>query len=579
MTPRLSTSRTSDGADQASAGSQRLFILVAVAGLVASATVSAWLWSRADDQAEIALSERGQLLVENISAAMDKVVDHLTAVGGLYQASEEVTRSEFGRFVSNFGVAPGVSGVAHAQVVPFPELDQFVSHMRETIPGYGLFEFDGEGRPIPVEKRGHYIPVGWIESSLDGFDAIHGFDLASEPFLSEALEEAEATSDVSATSFVQLPFEDDADGLVVFWPITDTIGDVDGFSVALIDLSDFLEAHIPPALSNTVDWEVVDLTNGREVTPSRATSWAAELDVGGRQWGLTVEPAVDADAAPDRTSAVLVFLIGAAASLLASLELHQYRQKSATKKELARLHELAASKDRFLASVSHELRTPLTGVLGFAELLTHEADHLDEEEKRGMVKSIADDAEDLAGIIDDLLVAARSELDLVTVTSQPIKLAPLVAAIQESPGDDPSRHFAVVEDPDTDLEVLGDPARVRQILRNMVSNAYRYGGEQIRISMSVVAGHGHVRVADNGAGLPPEDWERMFEPYVRMHETATQPAALGIGLSVSRHLARLMGGDLTYQHEDGWSMFDLSLPCPGDDATAERSRRAVTSRT
>jgi signal transduction histidine kinase len=70
-----------------------------------------------------------------------------------------------------------------------------------------------------------------------------------------------------------------------------------------------------------------------------------------------------------------------------------------------------------------------------------------------------------------------------------------------------------------------------------------------------------VEVADDGPGLEREDWDRIFEPYYRAHQGAeTQPAAIGIGLSVARHLARLMEGDLTYRRESEWSVFRLSLP-------------------
>jgi signal transduction histidine kinase len=101
--------------------------------------------------------------------------------------------------------------------------------------------------------------------------------------------------------------------------------------------------------------------------------------------------------------------------------------------------------------------------------------------------------------------------------------------------------------------------RLRQILRNLVSNAIRYGGDHIDVGVARANGHIHITVEDDGAGIPEGQWEQVFEPYARAHDRAEQPSSVGLGLTVSRKLARLMGGDLAYRHEGG-SVFDLSLP-------------------
>jgi hypothetical protein len=74
-----------------------------------------------------------------------------------------------------------------------------------------------------------------------------------------------------------------------------------------------------------------------------------------------------------------------------------------------------------------------------------------------------------------------------------------------------------------------------------------------------------VVVADNGDGVPDEDAGHIFDPYYRAHSSESQPAALGIGLSVARQLAILMNGDLAYRREDGWTIFELTLPAAIDE--------------
>jgi signal transduction histidine kinase len=118
----------------------------------------------------------------------------------------------------------------------------------------------------------------------------------------------------------------------------------------------------------------------------------------------------------------------------------------------------------------------------------------------------------------------------------------------------------VIGEQENPYRALGDPSRVRQILRNMVTNASRYGGEEVEVRLGSIDGYVTVGVADNGHGVAPEDQEQIFTPYYRAHSSESQPAALGIGLSVARQLARLMHGDLIYRRQDGWTVFELQLP-------------------
>jgi len=173
---------------------------------------------------------------------------------------------------------------------------------------------------------------------------------------------------------------------------------------------------------------------------------------------------------------------------------------------------------------------------------------------------VAEEATDLASIVDDLLVAARSELDLVVVTEVPVSARAQVAQVLEVRGREACRDVQVIGEQENPYRALGDPSRVRQILRNMVTNACRYGGEQVEVRLGSIDGYVTVGVADNGHGVAPEDQEQIFTPYYRAHSSESQPAALGIGLSVARQLARLMHGDLIYRRQEGWTIFELQLP-------------------
>jgi signal transduction histidine kinase len=109
---------------------------------------------------------------------------------------------------------------------------------------------------------------------------------------------------------------------------------------------------------------------------------------------------------------------------------------------------------------------------------------------------------------------------------------------------------------------LCDPARLRQVLRNLLTNAERYGGPNVAVVVDTEGDDSVVvDVVDDGPGIPPHDWDRIFEPYQRAHEAPGQPDSVGVGLAISRQLATLMGGTLDYRY-DGRSVFRLRLPPP-----------------
>lgn len=220
-----------------------------------------------------------------------------------------------------------------------------------------------------------------------------------------------------------------------------------------------------------------------------------------------------------------------------------------------RLEELVKSKDQFVASISHELRTPLSAVLGFAELLTAQKEAIGTADQTEMLEMIASQSQDMADMVEDLLVAARADIGTITIRPQEVflraQLEVAVAALRAEHGP---------------IEVKGgpgrcwaDPSRTRQIIRNLLTNAIRYGGGDVVAETEQDDDMMVLSVRDGGPGLPSSEWERIFEPYHRAHDGQEQPASVGLGLTVSRQLAGLMGGDLVYSAESG-SVFQLRLP-------------------
>jgi two-component system sensor histidine kinase ChiS len=228
-----------------------------------------------------------------------------------------------------------------------------------------------------------------------------------------------------------------------------------------------------------------------------------------------------------------------------------------------RLQELVDSKDRFVASVSHELRTPLTTVIGLAEELRHQNTTIGPEERDELLELIGDQAMEVGNLVEDLLVAAQATIGRINVVPQAIRLDSELADL-----------VGLLDLPNPpSIDVIGeirpfaDPRRFRQILRNLISNAYRYGGDIILISARREGETMVLEVRDNGDGIPDELQERIFEPYESAHKIAGLTESVGLGLTVSRELARLMNGSLTYYRTGGTTVFQLVLPAAEGNET------------
>lgn len=222
------------------------------------------------------------------------------------------------------------------------------------------------------------------------------------------------------------------------------------------------------------------------------------------------------------------------------------------------LSEALAQKDRFVASVGHEIRTPLAAVLGLAGEMRDRFDSLGTAEVRELVGLIADQSREIADIVEDLLVVTRTERFGFVVHSEPTRVDDLVkAAVASVPA--AARSGLSMRRIESVL-ALCDPLRTRQILRNLVVNAHRHGGERIFIeARSMPEGDVVITVADSGDRIPDEIQATMFEPYAGSNRSDGAMASLGLGLTVSRQLARKMGGDLFYRW-DGESRFEIHLP-------------------
>ncbi|HSJ28188.1 MAG TPA: HAMP domain-containing sensor histidine kinase [Acidimicrobiia bacterium] len=219
------------------------------------------------------------------------------------------------------------------------------------------------------------------------------------------------------------------------------------------------------------------------------------------------------------------------------------------------LEHLDAQRSQMLGTVSHELRNSLTGMLGLTEIVS--TDHsMGGDEARELVAMAHQQAVDAGEIVEDLLTATRVERSMLSVATETVDVnAEVATTVRRFSSEGTQLQVSLADD----LPMArADSLRVRQILRNVVSNAIRYGGPTIRISTKAGSPI-RVVVADDGEGVPVGDEKTIFLPYRR----STRPhnsSSVGLGLWISRELAHAMGGTLEYRRVGGWSEFELTLP-------------------
>ena len=219
-----------------------------------------------------------------------------------------------------------------------------------------------------------------------------------------------------------------------------------------------------------------------------------------------------------------------------------------------------AARDAFLGVLSHELRTPITTIYGGSELLQR---GLEPERREEVITDIRVESERLARLVEDLLVMTRIERGTVEIGDEPILIQRLLPSVV--------RAF-VGQRPDVAVSlnlserlsaVRGEPTYVEQVVRNLLTNAVRYGnGAESGIKITAEEGQDEVvvRVLDSGSGLAGSDPEKLFELFYRSEAARSVPGGAGIGLFVCRNLVEAMGGRIwARSREEGGAEFGFTL--------------------
>lgn len=254
----------------------------------------------------------------------------------------------------------------------------------------------------------------------------------------------------------------------------------------------------------------------------------------------------------------LSFLI---AGVTGSMAENWHSQREALRVQGLRLAELDRLKDRFLAVTSHEIRGPLTAIIGGIDTVRKRAATLNQEQRDGLLDMTAQQGKQLARMVDDLLITSQLQGGNLKLHPHPCNLHDTVHQALDAAA--PKRRDHRLEVFVEPLTCIADGARISQVVRNLVENAYKYTPKRSRVSVTAAAEPRGIviKVEDDGPGIPAEKRDTMFDAFTRVDETAAGHEGAGLGLFVVGQLVEAMKGRIDVSSSSEGTCFAIHLPC------------------
>ncbi len=559
---------------------------------------------------------------DRIRGRLDTYVALLQATAGLYAASEDVSRSEFHAYAARLRVReryPGVQGIGYSQRVERSEIPTLVRRMRAQ--GNSTFHVWPKKSRGETHAILYLEPLDRRNEAAIGYDM--SADSTRREAMDRARDDGGPAMS-GRVQLVQEIDERKQAGFLIYVPIYRGGGvpptvearraELVGFVYAPFRADDLFEgifgSESEPRVAfrlydgagtdstlllhdSNVDWRSRSESDIPPWTSFNARADTLPVQTAGRRWTLVFSPTTALLDSAGRATVPLVASVGAMVSLLLFLlarahvrdrerEWRTARETAALASQVqARNTELATAsrlKSEVLATMSHEIRTPLNAILGYTEIIEMGLSGPVTTEQSSQLARITSSGKHLLALIDDILDLSRIEANRLSVSHAPARVEEAVdAALGFLRPQAAAKHVRLetqCEHPDG--RYLGDEQRVQQILTNLLTNAVKFtppGGQvTLHCGRSAELPPGTeapasgpwicFTVEDTGVGIAPAQQQRIFQPFVQGDSGYTRAhGGAGLGLTISRRLARLMGGELTLESALGkGSRFTLWLP-------------------
>jgi signal transduction histidine kinase len=578
---------------------------------------------------------------DRIQGRLDTYVALLQATAGLYAASRTVSRDEFHAYATRLRVRdryPGIQGIGYSQHVARSDIPALERRMRAQ--GDSDFHLWPRGLREDYHAILYLEPLDRRNQAAIGYDM--STDSTRREAMDRARDSAGPVMS-GRVQLVQEIDERKQAGFLIYVPIyrsggvPATIGarraTLSGFVYAPFRADDLLDGIFGSEGEPRVAFRLYDgeRTDSTTLLHDSSVDWRsrnesdlsglASLNVradtvpvytAGRRWTLVFTPTTALLDSAGRAMVPLIAVAGAMVSLLLFLLARAHvrdrerdwrttRETAALASQVqARNAELAAAnrlKSEFLATMSHEIRTPLNAILGYTEIIEMGLSGPVTAEQSAQLARITSSGKHLLGLIDDILDLSRIEANRLSVSQVAASAEAAVdgALALLRPQARARRVTLLAHCEDADGRYLGDEQRVQQILTNLLANAVKFTPEGGRVTLTceraaeLPAGTEApasgpwvcFTVEDTGVGIAPDQQQRIFQPFVQGDSGYTRAhGGAGLGLTISRRLARLMGGELTLESTEGvGSRFTLWLPAaerdvPSPDGAAELVERS-----
>jgi signal transduction histidine kinase len=533
----------------------RWIILAGALGITAAATLFVALGSRERDAARF--NNAVQTTSDRIVGRLDVYISTLRGGASLFAALDTVDRQTFARYTERLELQrryPGIQGFG------------WTVRLEAGLPG----------------DRDERHAILFLEPLDERNQAALNFDMYSEPTRREAMRRARDQGEPAITGRVTLVQEiigPRQPGFLIYAPVyrdgiipgsvEERRAALDGFVYAPFRANDLFAGIFGTELAPRTHFSVYDgvrtdatallFDTGHDPAHSPRHVRVEAINVAGRPWTVVYRSSRQFEAASTWWVVPLIALGG----LVASLWLFYL----ATGQSRARMEAESGNrtKSAFLATMSHELRTPLNAIGGYVDLIRLGVAGPVTSQQQSYLERVQRAQQHLLGLINDVLNYAKLDAGRVTYDPRIIPVGDAVgdaAAMVTGQADQQGIRFVVDDGPA--VELCCDREKLRQILLNLYSNAIKFtpvGGE-VRTGWEVAGAHVAITVLDTGIGIPGEELENIFEPFLQVDAHLTrQQQGTGLGLSISRELARGMGGDLVAASGQGeGSRFTLTVP-------------------